>query len=1359
MSSDRVFTLDVKGDQATRPSSAAVSLSRESKFSDVAASADWVPICSESTLFQYHSQAVHSLSMASRTNTLVTNSYLDGTVRMWDYTEPSSFKGFQVVERLINQPQDNPVHVDVHPSGTLAAFATESEVREYVLTNNCLELHRRINIRGPFVGANGHAYIISQPVSLVKYSTGGQYIAVVTGKMAQLFSTNLLDFDVTVNMGITGVPSRVMTMLDHAASITDLAFDRNDTRIITTASDGAIYGWKIGETSRDQEHVFKGVSVNRVAISKTQRDKCTIAVSFDMYTAQQHPSQQGDSSLGRRQSSVKSRRSPMRVQSPPVAQDVPAGHLGARRGSSNVSGFSESTASLLGAKTGTAPVARHFVAFWEDLLSNGPTTLEVDASVCSIALGCTDGPDKFDICVLGLADGRMLVSTLPVPSVLRAVDTTLSPAPSLATTPSLAVINAAPFTTGMNMNASMRGSKREKSRRVLAQDVALAVQDKTVEEWGSAKEEAPKDVEVVAPVPGGKSFSIDLQRLDVDRCRILRSHCGPVDHVGITPNGMWIFSGGADGLVKMYATSKRGLTAKSMPRSPVALENQFFVVESSKLKLLHTQLREGRRTIEGNKKDYDLKVDKILESKGKLIIDLQHRMQAEVQKRDDQILKTRNEYLTLKNSMVGEIAAVRKQCNESTNDLELGYEQKLSQEATYLEQMKRAYDEYVLRSGSDLAELQRKTDSMVVSVQGNQRGVLLEAEKQQGVVLQYFEYIKARNEELMVGLDQRQTEEKRKLKIELAKSSKELEKAQGKLLTGEVQARSEASKLKASIEEREDDVLKLRSTVDWSHNRILELEQGLQQATAELGVRTEMSEKWELKTGEMQQKIIELEKLRKALTMQLHTMRQELGPKEETLMRATEKLHETDKEYELSLQAIAEKEKALSDRSESLNLLQKQVREMRGTTSRKGKVLRRAATLLDEYAFSLEQAYFKAEKRTIGGGADRTGVVVDRKPVGVGGAAMEVVEVITQNDGMKAALKRLSDILTPFFDDESTDAEQAMELEQVRLEQERHMALLHRNVNSLRANLDTTHHVAASKVQHHLGDNQHLLKEVHNLRLEVRALSMDNQRLAAQLEFDLRMSQQRKTSASYTGSQPIFPQYQQQQMSASRDHRDIRGGSSLSEYGTGSGSAEVFSIAEGGGQGRGIKGSKRISKSASQPLLFSVRSMGMENAFAEAARTALTNTPAPVEVALSQPSVPRPMEGNSLQSSLSDLDRAKGSTASSKGGVGASASASKNEFSRSADAKILLLMQLNEQQLRVKKPAQPIPAFGRASLKTKPPAGKSKTGRKLEGSGSVEGSMLEMLGGSAMLAAALSSTSTTERPPSLLPSIAPAEKA
>lgn len=68
------------------------------------------------------------------------------------------------------------------------------------------------------------------------------------------------------------------------------------------------------------------------------------------------------------------------------------------------------------------------------------------------------------------------------------------------------------------------------------------------------------------------------------------------------------------------------------------------------------------------------------------------------------------------------------------------------------------------------------------------------------------------------------------------------------------------AKLKAVIEDKDNDVFKLRSSLDWAHSRIMDMEKGLQQATTELSIRSEMSEKWELKTGEMQQKIIELER-------------------------------------------------------------------------------------------------------------------------------------------------------------------------------------------------------------------------------------------------------------------------------------------------------------------------------------------------------------------------------------------------------------------------------------------------------------------------------------------------------------------
>lgn len=66
-------------------------------------------------------------------------------------------------------------------------------------------------------------------------------------------------------------------------------------------------------------------------------------------------------------------------------------------------------------------------------------------------------------------------------------------------------------------------------------------------------------------------------------------------------------------------------------------------------------------------------------------------------------------------------------------------------------------------------------------------------------------------------------------------------------------------------------------------------------------------------------------RIRKVLTSQLHSLRQEMGPKEEKLMQITEKLQEVDKEYNLSLQAITEKEGAIAKSGENLHLLQKQV--------------------------------------------------------------------------------------------------------------------------------------------------------------------------------------------------------------------------------------------------------------------------------------------------------------------------------------------------------------------------------------------------------------------------------------------------
>jgi hypothetical protein len=59
-----------------------------------------------------------------------------------------------------------------------------------------------------------------------------------------------------------------------------------------------------------------------------------------------------------------------------------------------------------------------------------------------------------------------------------------------------------------------------------------------------------------------------------------------------------------------------------------------------------------------------------------------------------------------------------------------------------------------------LAELQRRTEQRVEAIEGDKNSALLEAEKQKKTVLQYFEYVKLRNEEVVQSLVSTQVEER-----------------------------------------------------------------------------------------------------------------------------------------------------------------------------------------------------------------------------------------------------------------------------------------------------------------------------------------------------------------------------------------------------------------------------------------------------------------------------------------------------------------------------------------------------------------------------------------------------------------------
>lgn len=145
-------------------------------------------------LLNFHSGLIHSLSGSMRLNSFVTASYEDSSVRLWDYTKLSNYTSNYMIESFRDKHDENPFHVEMHPSGLFVAVATESEVREFAITDGGLELIRRISVRAPFFGPNGMPFMVTAPVSLVRYSNGGHMIAVITGKLVQLFHLMVKDF-------------------------------------------------------------------------------------------------------------------------------------------------------------------------------------------------------------------------------------------------------------------------------------------------------------------------------------------------------------------------------------------------------------------------------------------------------------------------------------------------------------------------------------------------------------------------------------------------------------------------------------------------------------------------------------------------------------------------------------------------------------------------------------------------------------------------------------------------------------------------------------------------------------------------------------------------------------------------------------------------------------------------------------------------------------------------------------------------------------------------------------------------------------------------------------------------------------
>lgn len=672
-------------------------------------------------------------------------------------------------------------------------------------------------------------------------------------------------------------------LTDNNAAITDAAFTDDDAKVITTAADGAVYSWIVGTIVRDGEFLQKGVAATRIAVGRCTLEKGyedIFIACFDNQADNLHFA--SEVVRKRKQSSMMTRRISQAVSTDKgidgKKEETPSISLPA--GAKSFADFSRKGSvcdgeglSFLGAVKSANTIKnvekKSFLAVWTNNIGVNASIICTEVPVRAVAIGESEGPDKTSLCVLGMVDGSVVITTLPLPTIILRVNETVP-------------VNISSSVSITHGSITLGGRRNRRRSAIIANDDVFAAESANSSQNGSSKDgTSAASVSVASSQPdmrlmysANQTASPHMQQaantatvtnnpqsqpnyLDLSQCAVFNLHVDAVTHTAISTNGMWIFSVGVDGIIFMLATSRRGQDLAEFPET-----SKYLVIDRLELQRLRGKLSETDTKIELLKKDHELLISKLVEDKNKHLHDVETKLKKEIQKREDTIFHGRAEYLALLSSKKSDVAAIEKQCADAIAELELSYERKFAQDSLYLNKMKQAYDEYVLHTRMDLEEMQKKTTAKVDSVEKEKLLALKEAEKQKKAVLQYFEFLKLRNGEVINSIEDQQVEERCRMKEELEKTTKALKEAQQHKLTDLAQTHIREQKLQADINNKEIEIMTLKADVDWANNRILNLENSLQQATAELKLRSNDSERWEYKSGELQQKIVDLERYR-----------------------------------------------------------------------------------------------------------------------------------------------------------------------------------------------------------------------------------------------------------------------------------------------------------------------------------------------------------------------------------------------------------------------------------------------------------------------------------------------------------------
>ncbi|XP_005866144.1 PREDICTED: cilia- and flagella-associated protein 57 [Myotis brandtii] len=195
----------------------------------------------EYLMYPLHSASITGLATCIRKPLIATCS-LDRSIRIWNY-ESNTLE-------LYKEYQEEAYTISLHPSGHFIVVGFADKLRLMNLLIDDIRSFKEYSIRG---------------CKECAFSNGGHLFAAVNGNVIHLFTTTSLE--------------NITNLKGHTGKIRSIAWNADDSKLISCGTDGAVYEWNLSTGKRETECVIKSCSYNCVTVSPDS--KIIFAVGSD----------------------------------------------------------------------------------------------------------------------------------------------------------------------------------------------------------------------------------------------------------------------------------------------------------------------------------------------------------------------------------------------------------------------------------------------------------------------------------------------------------------------------------------------------------------------------------------------------------------------------------------------------------------------------------------------------------------------------------------------------------------------------------------------------------------------------------------------------------------------------------------------------------------------------------------------------------------------------------------------------------------------------------------------------------------------------------------------------------------------